>query len=139
MIVKIILLTTYRSQTDNYLQKSILPMLVGIVEKHKKFTIKFLVGNKNKSKFDGLIADLPDFSKQYPLVQIECKQHDDLHDRYIIIDDDFLYTVGSSLDSVGEKGNFISIIRDEKSKSDHMSDTIDLWNSGIQVFRSSSN
>lgn len=121
---------------DNYLQKSILPTLTGIVEKHQKFTLKFLVGNKNKSKFDGLIADLPDFLKQYPLVQIECKQHDDLHDRYIIIDGDFLYTVGSSLDSVGEKGNFISIIRDEKSKADHMSDTLKLWNSATEIFKS---
>lgn len=120
---------------DNYLQKNILSILAGIMENRQKFTLKFLIGNKNKSKFDGFIADLPDFSKQYPLVKIECRQHDDLHDRFIIIDENFLYAVGSSLDSIGEKGNFISMVRDEKSKIDHTSDTTSLWNTGIEMFK----
>lgn len=121
---------------DNYLQRSILPILAGVVDKREKFILKFLIGNKNKSKFDGFIADLSDFSEQYPSVQIECKLHDDLHDRYIIVDENFLYTVGSSLDSVGEKGNFISIVRDEKSKADHLSDTTKLWGSAEEIFKS---
>lgn len=120
---------------DNYLQKSVLPILADVAERQQDFIFKFLIGNKNKSKFDGFIADLPDFSKQYPLVEIECRQNDDLHDRYIIIDEDFLYTVGSSLDSVGEKGNFVSMVRDEKSKTDHTADITSLWNKGLEVFK----
>lgn len=120
---------------DNYLQKSVLPILADLVEGRQAFVLKFLIGNKNRSKFDGFIADLPDFSKQYPLVKIECRQHDDLHDRYIIIDENFLYTVGSSLDSVGEKGNFISMVRDEKSRTDHTSDITSLWSKGVEVFK----
>jgi len=120
---------------DNYLQKNILSILAGITENKQEFTFKFLIGNKNKSKFDGFIADLPDFSKQYSLVKIECRLHSDLHDRFIIIDENFLYAVGSSLDSIGEKGNFISMVRDEKSKIDHTSDTSSLWNAGIEIFK----
>jgi len=113
---------------DNYLQRSILPMLTTVVENKADLTLKFLIGNKNKTKFDGFTADLVYFAKQYPLVKIECRIHDDLHDRYIIIDGNQLYTVGSSLDSIGEKGNFITLIEDHGSKDAHTTDMLNLWN-----------
>ncbi len=118
---------------DNYLQRSILPILSSVAEDKISLTLKFLIGDKNKNKFDGFTSDLVDFSKQYPLVKIECKIHDNLHDRYIIIDDKQLYTVGSSLDSIGEKGNFINLISDEQSKSQHMTDMLNLWNTANVV------
>ena len=118
---------------DNYLQRNILSLLATVVEDKTSFSIKFLIGSKNKNKFDGLIADLAEFGKQYPLVKIECKLHDDLHDRYIIVDNNQLYTVGSSLDSIGQKGNFINKIDDMKSKGDHMADMQSLWSTASDI------
>jgi hypothetical protein len=118
---------------DNYLQGSILPILATVVENRASLNIKFLIGDKNKNKFDSFTNDLVDFAKQYPLVKIECKLHSGLHDRYVIIDNDQLYTVGSSLDSIGEKGNFVTLIDDEKSKTDHTADTLKLWDTAIII------
>ena len=119
---------------DNYLQRSILSVLSSVVENKSNFTLKFLIGDKNKGKFDGFTADLVDFAKQYPLTKIECKLNNSLHDRFIIIDDSQLYTVGSSLDAIGEKGNFINLIDDQNSKNAHMNDMLNLWNSGSTIY-----
>ena len=113
---------------DNYLERGILSILSTVSESKASLKLKFLIGDKNKNKFDGFTADLIDFAQQYPLVSIECKLHNDLHDRYIIIDTDHLYAVGSSLDSLGGKGNFITSIDDKKSKDDHARDVLNLWN-----------
>lgn len=115
---------------DAYLSKDILPILAGKADTMPSFSIKFLVGDKNQKKFDGFSSDLPFFIKQYPLVNIECKVHDNLHDRFIIIDDEEIYTVGSSFDAVGEKGNSIIKITDVISSEKHKTDMSLLWNTG---------
>ncbi len=118
---------------DAYLSKDILPLLASKVENLATFSLKFLIGSKNKQKFDGFSADLPIFAKQYPLIKIECKTHNDLHDRFIVIDNTDVYTVGSSFDAVGQKGNSITQLTDQTSVIKHKDDMDLLWNSATLV------
>lgn len=120
---------------DNYLQQNILPLLANAIENKTTLSLKFLIGDKNKGKFDGFSADLPIFAKQYPSIKVDCRLHSNLHDRFIVIDGNQVYTTGSSLDSIGEKGNYIIFIEDEKAKDDHMNDVQKLWSTGSTVLQ----
>jgi hypothetical protein len=120
---------------DNYLHQNILPLIAVVTENKRTLNLRFLIGDKNQTKFDAFCADLPIFAKQYSTVKIDCRLHPSLHDRFIIIDGDQLYTVGSSLDSIGEKGNVITLIEEQKAKDDFLSDMTKLWDAGTSVLQ----
>lgn len=118
---------------DSYINYSVLSMIAPIVENKTEFTLKFLIGDGSKKKFDAFTGGLPDFIAQYPLVKVECRLYDKLHARNIIIDNEKLHIIDSSLDRIGGKGDFTVLVSDEKAKADRMIDIQNFWNTATIV------
>jgi len=68
---------------------------------------------------------------QFPEREIEAKVYDVCHDRYYIIDQDQVWTLGASLNKAGKKATLLSKLKDEKQKI--MSDFTDWWASATEI------
>lgn len=79
---------------DNYLDDSVLTLLT----KRKK-GVKALLFTRNPTR--ALAQDVNKCNKQYP--PIELREFKSSHDRFIIIDDNYLYHFGASLKDLGKK------------------------------------
>ena len=80
---------------DNYIDRTILDRLIV-----KKQNVKVLIyTDNNKSQL--LQTDINTFNKQYGLLTI--KYTTNVHDRYIVIDQDKLYHIGASIKDLGKK------------------------------------
>ena len=79
---------------DNYLDDSVLTHL----SKRKK-NVRVTLFTRNISR--SLALDVKKFNKQYP--EIEIKQFNNSHDRFIVIDDTTVYHFGASLKDLGKK------------------------------------
>lgn len=87
---------------DNYIDKSILDMLV---YKKDKVKVKLVTSSHYLTKLD-----ISKFNRQYP--NLEIKYSNIFHDRFIIIDDT-LYHVGASLKDLGTKCFALNNIEDK--------------------------
>ena len=79
---------------DNYIDDSVLTLFS---KKKKLVNIKILTKNISKN----LELDVKKFNSQYPTVTI--KLFDKSHDRFLIIDEKFVYHFGASLKDLGKK------------------------------------
>ena len=90
---------------DNYIDDSILKMLS---KKQKNVEVVILTSPNTKiSKLD-----VTKFNKQYPTLKVATTNN--LHDRFILIDDAELYHCGASLKDLGKKCFAINKIEDSK-------------------------
>ena len=90
---------------DNYIDRTILDRLIV-----KKQNVKVLIyTDNNKSQL--LQTDINTFNKQYGLLTI--KNTTNVHDRYIVIDQDKLYHIGASVKDLGKK--IFSIIESDSN------------------------
>ena len=90
---------------DNYIDDTILEML-----SKKNPDVEVVILTSTNSNLTNL--DISKFNKQYPLLNI--KNSNKFHDRFIIIDNKFLYHCGASLKDLGKKCFAISKIEDIK-------------------------
>jgi len=79
---------------DNYCDDSVLTLL-----SKRDINIKCIIYTKNISK--QLLLDLEKHNSQYQ--DIEIKQFNSSHDRFLIIDDNYIYHIGASLKDLGSK------------------------------------
>ena len=87
---------------DNYIDNKILDILC-----YKKENVKIkIITNKVKNHLD-----LSKFKEQYPNIKLGYKN--DIHDRFIIIDEKVLYHIGASLKDLGKKVFAINRLEDK--------------------------
>ena len=90
---------------DNYIDDTVLEMLS---KKNKNIRVTILTSEKsNISKLD-----IQKFNKEYPILKLEITNK--FHDRFIIIDNQELYHIGTSLKDLGKKCFAISRIQDKE-------------------------
>ena len=93
---------------DNYVDEMILNELVSV----KAINIKILT-SKPKNNFK---ARLLAIQQQFPDKKIEVKTCDDNHDRFYFIDENKVWTLGSSLKDAGKKPTVLSEINEANGK-----------------------
>ena len=113
---------------DNFLHPEILMVAEPYLSQIK--TIKFLTRKNGNSNFNGFVSELTKFRQQYSNVQIEAREHDESHDRYIRIDGEAVYHSGPSFHDLGKKGGGINRMIDEIEKRKFLSDFKNWWNKG---------
>ncbi|MBO4699743.1 hypothetical protein J5690_09075 [bacterium] len=79
---------------DNYVDLTILERLT---KKHKGVKVTIFTHPKTKI----LTLDIQKFNEQYPIVEL--KYTENIHDRFLIIDNKILYHIGASLKDLGKK------------------------------------
>ncbi len=79
---------------DNYIDDSVLTLL-----SKRDATISCIIYTKEISR--QLKLDLEKYNTQYP--KIEIKKFKDSHDRFLILDDKYIYHIGASLKDLGKK------------------------------------
>ena len=89
---------------DNYIDKTILDVLT-----KKKDNVSVLIVTSKHCKLTDL--DIEKFNSQYPTLEI--KYSNAHHDRYIILDNEFLYNCGASLKDLGKKTFSINKLEDK--------------------------
>ncbi len=91
---------------DNYVDKTILDMLI----KKKEKVEAIIITSTNNNKIQNI--DIKKFNIQYPILKFARK--DFFHDRFIIIDNQELYHCGASIKDLGKKCFGINKIEDKK-------------------------
>ena len=91
---------------DNYVDKTILDMLI----KKKEKVEAIIITSTNNNKIQNI--DIKKFNTQYPILKLARK--DFFHDRFIIIDNQELYHCGASIKDLGKKCFGINKIEDKK-------------------------
>ena len=91
---------------DNYIDKKTLDLLV---KKKKGVAVNIHTSEKGNKL---TVKEITDFNNQYGLLNI--RYTDEFHDRFMILDKETLYHIGSSIKDAGKKAFEISIIEDEK-------------------------
>ena len=91
---------------DNYVDKTILDMLI----KKKEKVEAIIITSTNNNKIQNI--DIKKFNIQYPTLKFARK--DFFHDRFIIIDNQELYHCGASIKDLGKKCFGINKIEDKK-------------------------
>jgi len=113
---------------DNFLHPEILMVVEPYLDQIK--TIKFLTRKKGNSNFSSFISDLSKFRQQYPNFQIEARENNKCHDRYIIIDGEAIYHSGPSFHDLGKKGGGINRMIKEEEINKFLEDFKDWWGKG---------
>jgi len=116
---------------DNYLHPEILMVIEPYLDQIKR--VKFLTRKKGNSNFNSFMSDLTKFRQQYPNFQIEAREHDECHDRYIIIDGELIYHSGPSFHELGKKGGGINRMMDKAEKDKFLNDFKNWWNKGKTI------
>ena len=89
---------------DNYVDDSLLEML-----SKKKDNVQVVILTSNKGNIKNI--DIQKFNKQYPTLKVATTNK--FHDRFIIIDNKYLYHCGASIKDMGKKCFGINKIEDE--------------------------
>jgi len=87
---------------DNFLDKSILDIIRNI-----SINITLITSNKSKLKQ----IDIDKYNKEYS--NLEVRYDETFHDRYIIIDKNIVYHLGTSINHAGSRTFSINILEDE--------------------------
>ncbi|MDP3733431.1 MAG: hypothetical protein Q8Q91_02705 [Candidatus Daviesbacteria bacterium] len=108
---------------DAYLDANSLEFLNGI---NTKVNIKIITTNIKPNKPSFMTA-LGKFLKEWGGSSLEFREVDYFHDRFIIIDKDQVWFVGSSLNGVGIRASVISQVTDPEIKKQILARFDDLW------------
>jgi hypothetical protein len=84
----------------------------------KDKTIKFLtrVENLNEKERERFLRELQDFKAEYPKIEFRNYSNTDIHDRYIISENE-LVILGHSLKDLGSKESFAIVLNADSSKN----------------------
>jgi hypothetical protein len=104
---------------DAYMDGKIIEELSEIVADEFK-----LLTNQVKGLFKQRISA---FKQQFPNKTIEVKQSDKSHDRFYIIDQDQVWTLGTSLNKAGQKATLLSKIKVESERQKILKDFNTWW------------
>ncbi len=102
---------------DNYVDK----VTLDILSKKKVSVTVLLIMDENKSKLNN--TDINKFNSEYPLLRIRCTNA--FHDRFIILDNKYLYHLGASLKDLGKKVFGVTKIEDKLVLNDLINKILD--------------
>lgn len=117
--------------SDNYLHPDIFKVLHLYMEENTDLKIRLITSSGNKVKFNALVSDYKIFQNQYP--NVELRENNVIHDRYIIIDGADIYHSGHSFNELGQKSSTINKMEDPQIIKKIKAEIDDAWNNGIQV------
>jgi len=109
---------------DNYLDEEIFDYLDGIDD---NLDIMLITDGQKKifqNLYKSYIIDRP---------KTQAKINNQSHDRFIIIDDQELFALGASLNTIGKKDFMIHKIENEEEKIKKLQDFNDYWNNGNKI------
>jgi len=110
---------------DSYMDEKIIEELSEVVANEFKlltFTPKSLFKQR-------LVA----FKQQFPNKIIEARKSDKSHDRFYIIDNTQVWTLGASFNKAGEKATLLSRIKADKEKDKIINDFEKWWNLAVTL------
>jgi hypothetical protein len=110
---------------DAYMDEKIIEELTEVSADEIK-----LLTNQTKGLFQ---QRLEAFKKQFPKKTIEVKKSDKSHDRFYIIDQDQVWTLGTSFNQAGQKATLLSKIKEDSEKQKIITDFNDWWNIAIII------
>lgn len=105
---------------DAYMDEKIIEELSEIPATEVK-----LLTNQTKGLFQQRLNAL---KQQFPNKKIEVKKSDKSHDRFYIIDQEQVWTLGASLNRAGQKATLLSRIKSNSEKQKIIDDFNDWWN-----------
>lgn len=112
---------------DNYLDQEIFAILQPYFENNPNLSARLLTSDKFKP---GFMTDFPLFLKQYG--RVEAKTNNQAHIRTIILDGSDVYSTGSSIKDIGNKGDAILKIKGDEAKK-AIEDFETWWSSGQEI------
>ena len=116
---------------DSYLHPDILKTLHLYMEENDNLRVRLITSNGNKAKFNALISDYKLFQNQYP--NIELRENNVIHDRYIIVDGTEVYHSGHSFNELGQKASSINKMENPKVITKIKTEIEDAWNKGKTI------
>jgi len=89
--------------------------------------VKLITGNK-KPMFQQLYNALKTTRSN-----IETKEHQDCHDRFLVLDDSDVWQLGTSINGVGKKASMLNKVIDSDEQNRFISDFNTLWTNGTNI------
>ncbi len=118
---------------DNFLH----PDTIAIVEPYiagGNIEVRFLTRESSNSNFNSFRIDLGRFKSQYPnLNNIEARENNYCHDRYLIVDEKSVYHFGQSFHQLGGKASQVNKVEIESNRNKVMDDFKDWWDTGNSI------
>jgi hypothetical protein len=111
---------------DGYLDSSIFQMLTTIPS--AKLQVQFLSSSKISSDFS---LESKKFQKQHSHLSVETKLTKDIHDRFIILDNQHCYHLGASIKDAGNKVFMISKIEEQHISSAVINELNQIWTNAL--------
>ena len=109
----------YLNVFDPYMDEKIIEELSEVSANEIK-----LLTNRTKGLFQQRLIAL---RSQFPNKKVEVRKSDKSHDRFYIIDDDQMWTLGASLNKAGQKATLLSKIKSEAEKQKIIDDFNRWW------------
>lgn len=113
---------------DNYLDHEVFVVLEPYMQNNTNLNVRLLTGDKIKASFK---SDFSLFFSQFG--RVEAKTHNQAHGRFIILDDDEVFSIGHSLKDIGKKADVISKIETENARKRAINDFENWWKNGKKV------
>ncbi len=113
---------------DNFLHPDLLSVLEPYID---NIEIKLLT--KTNKYIPSIKTDLAKLKSQYPNVNIEVRENNQCHDRYMIIDGTNVYHSGHSFHDLGDKASQINFVEDEANRNAILRDFTNWWNTGNTI------
>lgn len=113
---------------DNYLDIGVLPIFEPYLIGNPKIKLRLLTSNRISNSFK---ADFNLFAMQFENVEI--KINNQTHGRFLILDKNSVYSVGSSLKDLGLKADVLSKIVYEKTTKQILKDYEEWWIDGSSI------
>ncbi len=109
---------------DAYPGIEILDILLPFFEDNRSLELEILTSNKKDRKKENFIKDLGSFASEFSINPITCRETDQIHDRFIILDNEIIYGLGNSFDNIckAEKASHIKKIEDNESAETSLRD-----------------
>jgi len=117
---------------DNFLH----PDSVRIVEPYiaeSNLGVRFLTRRNGNRNFSSFSVDIGKLKSQYQSLDIEARENDHCHDRYIIIDEKTIYHFGQSFHDLGRKASQINKVEELANKNKILDDFKNWWDTGNQI------
>lgn len=110
---------------DGYMDEKVIEELTEVIANEIK-----LLTHEPKGLFTQRLTAL---KKQFYSKTIEAKRSDKYHDRFYIIDNDQIWTLGASFNKAGQKATLLSRIRSDNEKQKIIKDFENWWKSALPI------
>jgi len=115
---------------DNYLDTEIFVILEEFFRKNPLLKVRLLTSDRASNDFK---SDLSLFSEQFG--EVSAKTHNNAHGRFVLIDNNEVYSTGHSLKGIGKKADVISKIEENNAKQSAIEDFEKWWKEGNNLVR----